>query len=43
MMLGLAAGNFLYQGMIADVPQWWVATERSFFQAIAILLAWWIA
>lgn len=43
--LGLAAGNFAYQAMVPLIdnspPLWAVATERTFFQAFALLMAAW--
>lgn len=36
--LCLAVGNFSYQ--LATTGDWYVATERSFFQAIALFVAW---
>lgn len=33
---GLSAGNFIWQAMTAH-PSWLTATERSFFQCVAIL------
>lgn len=34
----LSAGNFIYQMFFVADPNWIVAFERSFFQAMAILL-----
>jgi hypothetical protein len=34
-IVGLAAGNFIYQMFMAE-PNFLVAFERSFFQAIAV-------
>lgn len=34
--IALAAGNFLYQSVFAETPNWLVAAERSYFQAFAI-------
>lgn len=39
LMFGLSLGNFLYQWIFADVPNWRGAFDRSFFQAIAVGLA----
>jgi hypothetical protein len=33
---GMIAGNYVYQLFCAN-PDWAVATERSFFQAIALI------
>lgn len=35
-VVGMAAGNFIYQ-MLAAEPNFFVALERSFFQAVAVL------
>lgn len=35
-IVGLTAGNFIYQWFFEN-PDWMTATERSFFQATAIL------
>lgn len=35
-LIGLTAGNYFWQ-LIQDPPQWEIAFERSFFQAVAIL------
>ena len=35
--VGLTAGNFFYQSVLAE-PNWMAAAERSFFQFFAILL-----
>ena len=37
--LGLAAGNFIYQATMGK-KNWGEASKLSFFQALAILLAW---
>lgn len=37
-LLGLVAANYLYQAMTAQ--DWNTATERSFFQAMAVLFVW---
>lgn len=36
----LMVTNFLYQYVFQDVPNWYVAWERSYFQAIAISAYW---
>jgi len=36
--IGLCIGNFVFQAMNQEL--WAVATERSFFQGTALLLAW---
>lgn len=36
--LGLAAGNYIYQAFTGH--NWGLATERSFFQAVAIGVMW---
>lgn len=36
----LAAGCFAYQWLLRDVPDYHVATERAYFQAIAVLFCW---
>ncbi len=35
----LSAGNFIYQIFQAD-PAFGVAAERSFFQSVAVMMAW---
>ena len=35
-IVGLAIGNFIYQMFMAE-PNYFVALERSFFQAIAVV------
>jgi hypothetical protein len=35
---GLVVGNFMYQAFAGH--DWESATERSFFQAVAVLLCW---
>ena len=40
LILGLVLGNFLWQALTQQ--NYIVATERSYFQAVAVLLAWWI-
>lgn len=35
-IVGLTAGNFIYQWLFVEFD-WMAATERSFFQAMAIL------
>lgn len=37
LILGLGTGNFLYQQM-TPTPDYWKAAERTFFQAVAIVL-----
>lgn len=39
LVLALVLVNFGYQ-WIQDVPNWDLAVERTWFQALAILLAW---
>ena len=39
--LVLAVCNVVYQAFVAN-PDWKAATERSFFQAVAVLVAWFI-
>ena len=36
-ILALAAGNYFYQN-VQDEPNWSSATERTFFQIVAILV-----
>lgn len=38
----LALGNFAYQALFTDVANWLAAIERSWFQAFAVLVAWWM-
>jgi hypothetical protein len=38
LFLALAVSNFLYQWLTAG--DWHVATERTYFQGVAVLLAW---
>ena len=38
--LSLVAGNFAFQWGFVDAPNWAAATERSFFQAVALVVAW---
>ncbi|OGG68405.1 hypothetical protein A3H77_02515 [Candidatus Kaiserbacteria bacterium RIFCSPLOWO2_02_FULL_56_11] len=35
--VGMTAGNFIFQ-LMTNAPEWGVATERSFFQFVAIAL-----
>jgi len=37
LFVGLMSGNFAYQAMFEQ--HWLVATERSFFQAVALAMA----
>lgn len=39
-LASLAAGNFVFQGVFADAPNWMVAIDRSWFQATALFVAW---
>lgn len=39
-LAALSAGNFFYQGVLADAPNWKLAIERSWFQATALFVAW---
>lgn len=39
--LSLAVANFGYQ-WLQDVPNWYSAAERTWFQALAILTAWFV-
>jgi hypothetical protein len=38
-LLALTVGNFAWQAVTEKA--WGVAAERSFFQALALLAAWW--
>ncbi len=38
----LSAGNFAYQAFFEFPSNWLVAAERSWFQAWAAFIAWWI-
>lgn len=38
-MFGLTAANYIYQALAND-PSWITASERSFFQCVAILAVW---
>ena len=38
---GLATGNTLYQ-LLFDIPQWNVALERTWFQFIALVSAYYV-
>lgn len=39
-VIGICAANFIYQAAFADAPNYSVAIERSWFQAVALCIAW---
>ena len=36
--LAMAAGNYVFQYWFAEIPNYTVATDRTFFQGVAILI-----
>lgn len=36
LICGLSAGNLIYQMFMTDLPNFWLAFERSYFQAVAV-------
>lgn len=38
--LSLIFGNFIYQCLFSDIPDYGVALDRSFFQCVAVFCCW---
>lgn len=36
--LAVVASNYIYQAMLVATPDWAEATERSFFQVVALVI-----